>query len=287
MPSPITEWDGPQNFAQIETIQDTTIQLLNNEVIDELADDMVADVAIGMTGRGAISTDSNTDFWILYGCQISGSNPGSRTVSEGAILYQNQVYHVSEKTVVTTGVQVVTWDIKSNSPNVHEKKELEILGGTSGSGIKDEGDPTIFRMGEWIESSTPSSGLGLVVNAGDSVAYNSALYAYKYRRTGNTLDINFYVSVNITDPSSTVTSFDVPLPNGFTKKDPSSMAFSMYGVGRYIKSGATSASVALMITNDTNSNRVRMMRFDDITGTIIMNNTGTLTLRGQITVEIE
>ena len=135
MPAPITEWDGTQNFSQIETIQDTTIQLLNNETIDELADAMVADTTKGLVGRGTISTDANTDFWILYGCQISGSNPGSRTVTAGAILYQNQVYHVSAKTVTTTGSQVVYWQIKSNGSNVHETKELEIIAGTSGGCI--------------------------------------------------------------------------------------------------------------------------------------------------------
>lgn len=290
MPTPITEWDGTQNFSQIETIQDETISLLNDEVIDELADEMTADLAIGVVGRGAISTDASTDFWILYGCQISGTNPGSRTVTAGAILYQNQIYHVSAKTVTTTGSEVVVWEIVDNSPNVHETKEMEILDGVSGSGIKDEEDPTIYRMGEWINSDAPSSGLALSFTAGDTVSYNTPVYRYTYRRNGNTLEVNFYVSVNITDASSSLTRIYVPLPDGFTKKDPTTDYFA-YGTC-YLRCPTGSSTEALMLQANNSvtpdgDNKITLYRTDNATGTILMSATGTMTVRGNITLEIE
>lgn len=291
MPVAITEWAGAQNFTQIEAIQDLTIGLLNDETIDALADVMASDVAIGTVGRGTVSTDTSTDFWILYGCEISGTNPGSRTVTAGAILYQNQVYHVSAKTVTTSGAQVVYWQEKTI--DLHETKELEIIAGTVGGGIKDEGDTSIYRYGDWIESNTPSAGLSLSFTSNTAVSYNTDVYNYQYRRIGNTLDINFLVTASIVTGATNVTEIFIPIPDGFTKKDPSSANFCKYGSGRYDKPTSTTASLPMLLKDyddGLEGNKIVMLRNSSdaaLGGTIIMDNAGTITLRGNITIEIE
>lgn len=288
MPAPITEWDGAQDFSQIEDIQDETIALLNDEVIDALADGMVSDHAIGTVGRGTVSTDSANDFWILYGCEISGTNPGLRTVSEGAILYQNQVYHVSGASVTTTGVQVVMWQLKDNGSDVHEVKELEIVAGTSGSKIYDEGSEFIHRFGEWIESDD-NGGVSISFVSNTVITFSAESYKYRYRRMGNTLDLHFRASVTLTAGASNVTRFYIPMPNGFTKKNPSS-GYHNIGTGGFDKTTPPVGTPMLTTNRDTGSegNVITMLRNDlGIGSQIIMEGSGQLEVWGQLTLEIE
>lgn len=294
MPTEITIIELADQFeTTVRTKINSAITLLDNEIIDELADEMTADLAIGTVGRGTVSTDLSSDFWILYGCEISGTNPGLRTVSEGAILYQNQVYHVSAGSVTTTGIQVVYWQLKDNGSDVHVTKELEIVNGTSGDGIKDEGDTTIYRYGEWIESNDPSSGLSLSFTSNTAVSYTTDVYNYRYRRIGKTLEINFLVTASITTGATNVTRIFIPLPDGFTKKDPSNPVFKVYGLGRYDKSSSTTANVTMICMDyedGTEGNKIVMQRSTSdaqLGSQIIMDNAGTLTLRGNISLEIE
>lgn len=94
---------------------------------------------------------SASTFYVLYGCVGTGTNPGARTISAGAIFYNGEIYLVPAASFTTTGsdVAVGTITVTSNytdysvdpqvTPNgntveVHKIRTIVFSAGASGSG---------------------------------------------------------------------------------------------------------------------------------------------------------
>jgi hypothetical protein len=122
--------------------------------------------AIKNLAEGLIKYDN--EFIILYGCQVTGSDPGVRMISSGAVYYLGTIYDVNGASVTTTGSNILVWkktleyasidpvvfsDLSTHS--VHELYKMALVEGPiGGSGVADyvcDYNSSIVRRagGEW------------------------------------------------------------------------------------------------------------------------------------------
>lgn len=65
--------------------------------------------------RAAIGSEYDpTKGYILHGCEATGSDPGSRTISAGAIFFNGEVYQVPEASFTTSGSDVAVGTITTS-----------------------------------------------------------------------------------------------------------------------------------------------------------------------------
>jgi hypothetical protein len=93
----------------------------------------------------------NSKYYILHGCVATGTDPGARTISAGAIFYDGEIYLVPAASFTTTGAQVavgnitVTYNTTDYSVDpqttpggtpvsVHAIRTIVFTAGASGSG---------------------------------------------------------------------------------------------------------------------------------------------------------
>ena len=99
---------------------------------------------------------------VLYGCVITGTNPGARTITAGAVFYNGQVYQVQASTFTTTGSQIGIWTLVDlNAASIESKltdgTDVHMLvnnafvfsAGAAASGLFDETSASIERVGTW------------------------------------------------------------------------------------------------------------------------------------------
>lgn len=99
----------------------------------------------------------NTKYYILHGCVATGTDPGARTISAGAIFYDGEIYLVPAASFTTTGADVpvgnitVTYNTTDYSVDpqttpggtpvsVHAIRTIVFTAGASGSGDVDFDD---------------------------------------------------------------------------------------------------------------------------------------------------
>jgi hypothetical protein len=111
------------------------LQFANLEAIKNLAEGVVGYVA--------------GQFVILWGCQIAGSDPGVRSLTAGAVLYNGEVYSVAGTNFTTTGSNIPVWilDVQyasfdpvtfddSSTHSVHQIRKMKLVEGPiGGSGV--------------------------------------------------------------------------------------------------------------------------------------------------------
>jgi hypothetical protein len=87
---------------------------------------------------------------ILNGCILTGTNPGIRTISDGWVWYDGEIFRVNSGTFTTGSGEIGIWSINTVATNltfsdnaskpVHQERTFVITNGTSGSGLFDEED---------------------------------------------------------------------------------------------------------------------------------------------------
>jgi len=105
---------------------------------------------------------------ILSGCELTGTNPGARTVSDGFVWYNGEIFRVVAGTFTTTGSEIGIWSINTASTNltfsdgaskpVHQEKTLVFSNVEPGSGIFDEGSSDVISTveGYTVKSTIPN-----------------------------------------------------------------------------------------------------------------------------------
>lgn len=99
---------------------------------------------------------------ILYGCVSTGTNPGSRTLTSGAVYYNDEIYQVDSASFTTTGSQIGVWtltDVDSGTDestiktatssfleHVLVNSKFVFSAGLSGSGTFDETSTNIVSI---------------------------------------------------------------------------------------------------------------------------------------------
>jgi len=121
---------------------------------------------------------------ILSGCELTGTNPGLRTVSDGWVWYSGEIFRVNAGTFTTGVGEIGVWSINTSSTNltfsdnaskpVHQEKTLVFSNGASGSELFDEDSSSVlpvitpyeqnkdgvitrsFQIGTWNMDSSPT-----------------------------------------------------------------------------------------------------------------------------------
>lgn len=164
------------------------------------------------------STYDATKVYILYGCIATGTDPGARTFTSGAVFYNGIVYLVPAASFTSSGSDVAIGTITTSyyadakadpvlftdgsSHNVHEIKTMVISAGVSGSGDADFDD---WIPNSWKMTST-TSGIALVSG---TATFSKAIVRYKV--TANQVVVNYAIELNISAYSGGIISFNVPL----------------------------------------------------------------------------
>jgi hypothetical protein len=123
--------------------------------------------------KALVGPYTTNDLIILWGCEISATVPGTSSITEGAIFYNEQVYKVpADASIITTGSQTLVFKIdQSTEPYI-----IYLDNAASGSGIANYNASTVKR-----KSYTISSGAGgtyLAVN-------NRTVYCTIQNNVGN------------------------------------------------------------------------------------------------------
>lgn len=124
---------------------------------------------------------------ILHGCVATGTNPGVRTLTAGAVFYNGEVYQVPSASFTTTGSQIGIWTLQDVNTGTESKltdgSDVHVLvdykfvfaAGLSGSGTFDETSSnvskkikkTVIEIGTWDMDSTASKGVSHGLSAVD------------------------------------------------------------------------------------------------------------------------
>jgi len=105
---------------------------------------------------------------ILNGCELTGTNPSLRTIAEGWVWYDGEIFRVESGEFTTTGLEIGIWSISTNADNlifsdgaskpVTQERTFVMSNGLSGSGLFDETDVDVIKpltntlyieIGEW------------------------------------------------------------------------------------------------------------------------------------------
>lgn len=183
------------------------------------------------TLKGLISGYSASTVYILHGCVISGSDPGSRTMTAGAVFYNGEIYLVDAASFTTTGSQIPVWVINNdggtqvafsdgNNYDLHKTSKFVLQAGLSGSGIADYNATTNFSDVTVLESrlDTLQFNIDLKANkalpsfilaSGLSAGYNAGSLSYRKNDTGL---VEFVGSFEVVSPGGVTV---LTLPAGY------------------------------------------------------------------------
>lgn len=139
----------------------THLQKAYKEALDSLAQAIIKDY-------------DNTKVYILYGCVATGTDPGARTFTAGAVYFNGEVYLVPAASFTSTGANVALGNIVvannttdysvdpqitpgGASISIHKIRTIVITAGTAGSGDVDDFedwlDAGVAHKGAYIDKS--------------------------------------------------------------------------------------------------------------------------------------
>ena len=145
---------------------------------------------------------------ILHGCVATGSNPGARTLTAGAVFYNGEVYQVPAASFTTTGSQIGIWTLQDVNTGTESKltdgSDVHVLvdnkfvfsAGLAGSGDFDESSTNIKTQGKWISGATT---LLFSAVTGDGLTLNSGSSKVAYVISGNTLFYKVGLTFTVSD----------------------------------------------------------------------------------------
>lgn len=143
---------------------------------------------------------------ILSGCELTGTNPSLRTISEGWVWYDGEIFRVEAGEFTTTGLEIGIWSISTNADNlifsdgaskpVTQERTFVMSNGLSGSGLFDESSTNIKTQGKWISGATT---LLFSAVTGDGLTLNSGSSKVAYVISGNTLFYKVGLTFTVSD----------------------------------------------------------------------------------------
>jgi hypothetical protein len=176
--------------------------------------------------KGLLGTYTTNDVIILYGCVFTGTDPGARTMTAGAIYYNGLVYQVPSASFTTTGSNIPLWTLVTTSSdlatfsdgfqiNVDQVQTFVLVPGPSGgSGITgyivDYNSATVKAMLPWNNGNSTT---GFSFASPSPMTVNA--FVYQWRISGNSA--YFEYTLNIT-AGNTATPLSIIAPLPFNKK---------------------------------------------------------------------
>jgi hypothetical protein len=112
--------------------------------------------------KGLIGSYTTNDVIILHGCTITGSDPGARTLTAGAIYYNGIIYQVDAASFTTTGSNIPLWTIVSTLSDQ----------ATFTDGYTNDPGSKVRRTQKFVLVAGPAGGSGV---SGYVTDYNSAI----------------------------------------------------------------------------------------------------------------
>lgn len=141
----ITNWQNSDFFSDLRDKTNLVIDLMDDETIDNIARRLTSDVVRQLVDY----TTGSDQVVILWGVELTGTNPGARTWTEGAIYYEGDIYIIDAGSDTTTGSEVLVFDDITAS-GVHEIKEVTLVNGTVSAGIgQDVEGSNVTRYIRW------------------------------------------------------------------------------------------------------------------------------------------
>ncbi len=109
--------------------------------------------------NGIANETSISEFIILTGCEITGSQPGVISYTAGEIFYQGNIYKVDANASLTINIgEVATWAYDdsyitgdpatysdTNTYNFHRIRKMKLVSATTGSNIIDYNDVKLYH----------------------------------------------------------------------------------------------------------------------------------------------
>lgn len=158
--------------------------------------------------------------YILHGCVATGTDPGVRTFTAGAIFYNNEIYLVDAVSFTSTGGNVAICKIvetfvggvdpviftDGSTHNVHAVRKIVISAGTSGSGDANfSAAIDVSTLGDSVwQSSSSTSGVSI---SGITATITNVIRDWIIN--GKVLTLNFSILLVVSVGSS---SFDIVIP---------------------------------------------------------------------------
>lgn len=193
-------------------------------------------------------------YYVMYGCIATGTDPGARTISAGAVFFNGEIYLVDAVSPTTTGVQVlvgkatITYFTDATADpvqftdgtnrSVHQIRKIVFSNGASGSGDVDFDDMITITSDIAMNNQNPALTISIGTGSGGT---NQVNYLIK----NGLLHVWFDLSCTIT-PSTTgaigqaQVYFHLPFPL-------SSRFTSCFGSCFWLKSATTPLSYAGVI----------------------------------------
>lgn len=213
--------------------------------------------------KGILGTYTANDVIVLYGCVLTGTDPGARTVTAGAIYYNGEIYLVDAGGLTTTLSDIPLWTIvttyQSGDPilftdnvtfhNVSQiRKFVLVAGPAGGSGVTgyvaDYNATSIKHFkGEWTYATAQNSWSNATI-AGLGKA------RYKIGITGEVV-LDGFILANGGSPSSEVI---FTLPSGYRPTNTKSFIVSGFDgttTKAYLVKIETSGAVSFLNTDFT------------------------------------
>jgi hypothetical protein len=218
-----------------------------------------------------------TKVYILYGCVATGTDPGARTFSAGAVFYNGEVYLVDAASFIPGGslvsIGTITTTFYSSaisdpviftdgiSRNVHQIRKIVISAGASGSGTADFS--TWEDIDAWVES-TSTAGINIVSPSSSTVVGLTR----RWNKYGSTITMSF--RFNFTAGANSIASISLPL--GIS---------GIYGVHDFscgtINTGSAATKPIIIQRDVSSATDLQLLTYDNlVSGT-------TYTVQGQIT----
>lgn len=176
-----------------------------------------------------------TKVYILFGCVATGTDPGARTFTAGAVFFDGEVYLVPAASYTSSGSNVAVGTIvitpytgtggnadpleftDLSTHNVHDIRTMNITAAASGSGTAD------FNTWLTIDSHTTSNQSGSAVMAVGTGTISSV--TFNWSKKGNMMYLSFAVGItSLTPGGGNAVAINITLPQNVAQ-------FIAYGNG--------------------------------------------------------
>lgn len=197
---------------------------------------------------------------ILHGCVATGSNPGARTLTAGAVFYNGEVYQVPSASFTTTGSQIGIWTLQDVNTGTESKltdgSDIHVLidnkfvfaAGLSGSGDFDEGGEINTRV---IVESNYTSMFSAIPLTGATLNDSNVQVSIE----GRHLMYKLTLALTVTNAASFNSGSDLDYNFTWTllSKYATETVLDVASVGVGYKNGVIKRGTALLFTSGTNA----------------------------------
>lgn len=157
--------------------------------------------------KGLIGTYTTNDLIILWGCSIVANIPGTSTITEGAIYYNNVIYKVASASIPSPSNTLIF----SINPNT-DLDSIQLSNGISGSGIADYNSSSVKDLiPKWVTMDN-SSGATFIGSGGATASFFYIKRRYLKSACGRSVTLMYDASgITLTGGTGFEIKIDLPI----------------------------------------------------------------------------